>query len=105
MTGMMIIKTLVCDIRDELEGAEHYAKLATKYKDEDPVLADNYAKMAEAELGHVYSLHDQAMRIIKAHRAAGNVPPPAMQAVWDWEHEKMMDTVTRIKMMLEMYRK
>lgn len=36
---MKVIKCLVEDINEELEGAEHYAKLATQYKDEDRELA------------------------------------------------------------------
>lgn len=101
---MKQIKILVEDIREEMEGAEHYAKLATQYKDEDRMLADTYAKLAEIELGHVTALHEQAVRIIKAYKAKGAETPAAMQAVWDWEHEKMLDTIARIKMMLSVYR-
>lgn len=101
---MKIIKTIVEHIREEMDGAEHYAKMATQYKEEDRALADNYAKMADAELGHVTSLHDQAVRLIKEQKNAGVEIPVSMQAVWDWEHGKMVDTVTRIKTMLNMYR-
>lgn len=101
---MKIIKHIVEDIREEMEGAEHYAKLATEYKDTDRELADNYAKMANVELDHVNLLHGQAVRLIKEQKAAGVETPAAMQAVWDWEHGKMIDTVARIKTMLSMYR-
>ena len=102
---MKIIKHLVEDIQEELEGAEHYAKLATQYKDEDRELADTYAKLAGVELDHVNALHGQVVRIIKAWKAtSGKETPAAMQAVWDWEHGKMVDTESRIKTMLSMYR-
>lgn len=102
---MKLIKCLVEDINEELEGAEHYAKLATQYKDEDRELADVYAKLANVELEHVNALHGQVVRIIKSWKAAnGQEPPAAMQAVWDWEHEKAVDTTARVKTMLEMYR-
>ena len=102
---MKLIKTIVEDIKEELEGAEHYAKLATQYKDEDKALAENYAKMAEAELGHVNALHAQVVRIIKDWKATnGKEVPAAMQAVWDWEHEQMIDKAAGIKMLLSMYR-
>lgn len=101
---MKIIKNLVEDIEEELEGAEHYAKLATQYKDEDRELADTYAKLANVELEHVDALHGQAVRLIKAQKAAGVETPAPMQAVWDWEHGKMVDTTARIKTMLTMYR-
>lgn len=44
------------------------------------------------------------MKIIKEKKDAGVEIPVSMQAVWDWEHGKMVDTVTRIKTMLNMYR-
>lgn len=101
---MKIIKNLVEDIEEELEGAEHYAKLATQYKEEDRTLADVYAKFADVELEHVDALHGQAVRMIKAQKSTGASAPASMQAVWDWEHEKMVDNVARIKTMLSMYK-
>lgn len=102
---MKTIKCLVEDIQEELEGAEHYAKLATQYKEDDRVLADVYAKLASVELDHVNALHEQVVRIIKDWKAtSGKETPAPMQAVWDWEHEKMVDTEARIKSMLSMYR-
>lgn len=44
-------------------------------------LADCYAKMAETEIGHVNSLHEHAVRLIKAKKSAGTEVPSAMQAV------------------------
>ena len=101
---MKTIKIIVEDIQEELEGAEHYAKLATQYKDEDRVLADTYARLAEIELGHANALHEQAVRIIKEYKSAGNQSPVAMQAVWDWEHKKAIDTTAMVKQLLAMYK-
>ena len=102
---MKLIKILVEDIKEELSGAEHYAKLAVQYKDEDKVLADNYAKLSEVELGHVNLLHAQVTRISKDWKtSSGQETPAAMQAVWDWEHEQMIDKVTRVKVLLATYR-
>lgn len=102
---MKIIKNLVEDIEEELEGAEHYAKLATQYKVDDRTLADTYAKLAGIELDHVNALHEQVVRIIKDWKAtSGKETPAPMQAVWDWEHSKMVDITARIKSMLDMYK-
>lgn len=102
---MKIIKNLVEDINEELEGAEHYAKLATQYKIDDRALADVYAKLAGVELDHVNALHEQVVRIIKDWKAtSGKEVPEPMQAVYNWEHEKMVDTSAKIKTMLSMYR-
>ena len=103
---MKIIKELANDIRDELHGAEHYAKLAIRYKDEDRGLSDTYAKLSEVEMSHAVTLHDQAVRIIRDRKEKMQDKVPAgMQAVWDWEHEKMLDDMARVRIMLDLYRK
>lgn len=101
---MKIIKMLVEQIEDEACGAEEYAKLAMQYKEEDKLLADNYAKMAEVELQHVDLLHAQVVRIIKAWQAKGNETPPAMAAVYDYVHKNQIDKVARIKFLLNLYK-
>ena len=102
---MKEIKMIVEHIREELDGAEEYAKTATKYRDSDRELADSYFKKANDELNHVNEFHAQVVRLIKAQKAAGKEVPPAMQAVWDWEHDKLGDKTIRIKSLLEMYKK
>lgn len=102
---MKMIAEIVEDIREELDGAEHYAKKATQYKGMDDRLASMYATMGTQELSHVDTLHEQAVRLIQVQRSEGKEIPAAMQAVWDWEHGKMVDHVSRVKMLLEMYRK
>lgn len=99
---MKEIKHIVENIREELEGAEHYAKTAAKLKDLNSSDAAAYADMARQELGHVDNLHKMAVRAIEKQKAAGVAAPPAMQAVWDWEHEMMMDKVAHIKTLLSM---
>jgi len=101
---MKIIKQIVEDIEDELCGAEHYAKMATQYKDTDKQLADNYARMAQTELGHVNDLHDHAVRMIEMQKRSGVEVPASMQAVWDWEHGKHVDTAARVRSLLAVYR-
>lgn len=100
---MKIIKMLSEQIMDESNSAEDYAKLAIQYKDEDKVLADNYAKMAEVELQHVDALHTQVVRIIKAWQAKGNETPPAMDVIYQWQHEMQIDHVARVRTLLNMY--
>ena len=99
---MKAIKTIAEDIREELDGAKHYAKLATQYKDSDRVLSEAYYNMAIQELSHVDALHSQAVRLIKVEQSAGREVPPGMQAVWDWEHSHMVDSMAKIKMLLEL---
>ena len=70
---MKMIAEIVEDIREELDSAEHYAKKATQCKGMDDRLASMYATMSAQELAHVDTLHAQAVRLIKAHQATGNV--------------------------------
>ena len=98
---MKKIKHIAEQIEEELHSAEDYAKCAMRLPDSDQELATVYKQLAETELGHVGKLHAQVVRIIKAYKATGNETPAAMQAVWDWEHEKMIDHEARIKAMLK----
>lgn len=102
---MKTIAELVENIREELEGAEQYAKKATQYKEQDHRIADMYATLSSQELSHVDALHTQAVRLIQEQRASGREVPAGMQAVWDWEHEKMVSNTAKVKMLLDMYRK
>lgn len=102
---MKLIADIVKDIREELEGAEHYAKLATEYKDENHSLADTYATMASQEINHVDMLHVQVVKIIQAYRDEHGAPPEAMMAVWNWEHDGMVDKTARVKVLLDMYKR
>lgn len=99
---MKAIKEIVEDIRDELDGAKHYAEKAVKMRDTDMTAATTYAEMSRQELTHVDKLHNMAVKLINEQRASGVTPPASMQAVWDWEHEKMIDYVARVKALLDM---
>ena len=99
---MKAIKEIVEDIREELDGAKHYAEKAVKMWDTDRDAATAYADMARQELSHADRLHGLAVKAINAERAKGVEPPAAMQAVWEWEHEKMIDATARIRHLLDM---
>lgn len=100
---MKIIKMLVEQIEEEASGAEEYITKAMEYKDDDKALADTYAKLAEVELQHVDLLHAQVVRIIKAWQARGNETPPAMEQIYSWQHEKQIDHIARVRVMMNMY--
>lgn len=101
---MKAIKEIVEDIRDELDGAKHYAEKAVKLRDTDMTASNTYAEMSRQELAHVDKLHGLAVKLINEQRASGATVPTAMQAVWDWEHENMIEHTARIKSLLDMAR-
>lgn len=102
---MKQIKTIVKDIKEELEGANHYAKLAVQYKDSDKMLADTYYNLAAQEISHVDTLHSQAVRMIKAYQSTGAEVPVGMQAIWDYEHENQIDMMAHVKSLMDTYKK
>ena len=99
---MKEIKYIVKQIREELEDAEKYAKAAAKLKDTNSTDASTYSELARQELSHVDSLHKMAVRMIEKKKESGVEVPPAMQAVWDWEHEQMIERVGKIKTLMSM---
>jgi hypothetical protein len=97
---MKIIKYLSEQIMEELEDAEKYAKAALYNKHTDTELSRMYAELSRQELNHSDMLHTQAVRLIKAEREKGVEPPAAMLAVWDWQHDKMIDHTAKVKHLL-----
>lgn len=102
---MMKIAMISDFIRDEIDGAEEYAKTALEYKALDKPLADAAYTAAMQELNHVDMWHTQVARMIKEQTASGKEVPAGMMMVYEWEHKKQIDAVTRIKMMLDKYKK
>ena len=88
-------------IREELDDAEKYAREAVKHA-EDPEDARTYADLSRQELGHANRLHEMAVRHIEKAKDAGLHPTEAERAVWDWEHERMMDRSAHVKTLLSM---
>ena len=46
--------------------------------------------------------HRQENSLVNAKKAAGATPPSYMEAVWHWEHEKMIDKTAHVHRLLDM---
>lgn len=101
---MKVIKYLSEMIEDELEGAEHYAENAIKYKEEMPALAETLLEISTQEMRHVNMLHDKVAEIINRHRAEHGEPPAAMMAIYEWEHQRQIDKAKKVKILQTQYR-
>lgn len=101
---MKIVMKLVSLIDDELSGAKDYIKLAMHNREEHPGLADTFADLAEAEMGHVSKLHDEVTKLIDEVRQRDGEPPAGMLAVYDYEHDKQISKASKIKQMISEYR-
>lgn len=97
---MQEIKRLIKDMCYELDAAEHYAKHAIKNKEEHPELAETYAHVAREELNHMELFHAAAVRMIEE---SGKTAPEGMRAIWEYEHEKLIERKMEIQIKLGMY--
>ena len=61
---------------------------------------DVYERVARQELDHCEMFHAQAVRLIREH---GEAPNEAMRAVWEYEHDKIMERDAEIRVKLGLY--
>lgn len=101
---MKLIKKMSKMIDDEIEGAECYAKMALKLKDDRPELAKMFYNLSLDEMGHMGKLHDAVVDVIAQYRKEEGEPPAAMMAVYDYLHEKHIDDAAEVRMMQAMYK-
>ena len=101
---MKQIKELADNMREELHDAHKYAEMALKYKGEDNQLAQMYYELGKQEIDHSKKEHEQAARLIAEYKVKGKEVPAAMQAVWDWEHQHMIEDEASVRTLLDMFK-
>lgn len=102
---MKLIKHMIEQMHEELEGAKEYIECAMNHKTDHPVIANMYYEMSLTEIAHFESLHKSVVSLIDEVKAKGEEPPIAMMAIYEYEHEKAIKEMTKIKIMQEMYKR
>lgn len=93
------LEFLIDQMEEELDGAEHYAKLAHKHHEQHPAFAKNLHDMAMDELRHSQYISDAAHEYIKAHPEH-----PEFRNVWDFVKRHTAKQIGCINDMLTKFR-
>ena len=101
---MKIIKCLAELIEEELNDSSRYIDLAMKWKDEEPDTADLFYELSTEEMGHSEKLHEEVKELIEEYRKEHGEPPKDMMVLWDYLHEKHIETATRIRVKQGIYK-
>lgn len=101
---MKKIKDLYEMIEEELRDSEKYAKCAIGYKDADSSLANVLFDLSNDEMRHMNILHGEVERIINQYQNEHGTPPAAMQAVYDYLHDRFIKKALDVKACQDMYR-
>lgn len=101
---MKIIEELSDKIADEVKCAESYMKCALHHKEDYPLVADVYYKIANDKMSHVSLLHAQVVALIEEYKKSGKTIPEHMQMLYDILHKKHIEQAAAVKGMLVLYK-
>jgi uncharacterized protein Yka (UPF0111/DUF47 family) len=94
---MKIMKDIISHMSDTMNEAEDYLSEARLIKEEYPTLFNTYIKLAEEHCQHYLSLHTAVVAIINDYRRNKGEVPPTMKAIYDYEHERLMEEFEDLK--------
>ena len=102
---MKILKDLIAKANDTMEEIEWYAEKAHHLRVDHKGLADTYIELAETHIKIYGMLHGKIVALIDEEKKKGVTVPPTMQAIWDYEHEKLVKDFAEAKYLVEEYKK
>lgn len=102
---MKILKDLIEKAKDTMDEVEWYAEKAHHLRTEHKQLADTYIKIAEMHIDIYGMLHGRMVSLITEQKEKGAHVPPEMQAIWDYEHERLIKEFAEAKFLVEEYKK
>jgi hypothetical protein len=102
---MKILKDLIEKAKDTMDEVEWYAEKAHHLRTDHKQLADTYIKIAEMHIEIYGMLHGRMVALITEQKEKGAHVPPEMQAIWDYEHERLIKEFAEAKFLVEEYKK
>lgn len=102
---MKILKDLIEKADDTLEEIEWYAEKAMHLRTEHRALADCYIRIAEMHVNIYGMLHERMVALIDEEKRKGVEVPIGMEAIWEYEHEKLIKEFAEAKFLIDEYKK
>lgn len=107
---MKKIKTIIDNIKDEMEDAEHYIEYAAEAKvDGDENIYNTAVRLAAVELEHAMMWHNVVVEVIQSEQKKleekGIEVPPYMLEMWKEKHEWYIKYMAKLKYELDMLKR
>lgn len=99
---MSMMKHLLAQINDEIEGAKEYASFALKFKDDDRELSTMYCSMAKAELGHYNNLDNQIVKMLDKYYENEDKRYSGFEEMYEWKKSENLAKIAEVNLMLDM---
>ena len=101
---MKVIQRLSEMIDEEIHDADKYITFAEEVRAAYPQLAETAYKLSLGEIEHMKMLHNEVAAIIAAYRKEKGEPPAGMMAVYNYLHQKSIDSAAEVKAKQAMYK-